>query len=137
MIIANAAERKGAGSQLEAQVRRRAATLRPRGTHRVEHRQRAAHQQQRVRVQRVDLGGKADALNAGINVRDTISNTGALLASRDAKIAPRLQAGRPLGYDLIVLTSGWQVTQLIERIKELEEEVARLKAGASPGTPPR
>jgi spermidine/putrescine transport system substrate-binding protein len=32
-----------------------------------------------------------------------------------AKIAPRLQAGRPLGYDLIVLTSGWQVTQLIER----------------------
>ena len=30
------------------------------------------------------------------------------------KIAPRLKAGRPLGYDLIVLTSGWQVTQLIE-----------------------
>jgi spermidine/putrescine transport system substrate-binding protein len=27
---------------------------------------------------------------------------------------PRLVAGRPLGYDLIVLTSGWQVTQLIE-----------------------
>jgi spermidine/putrescine transport system substrate-binding protein len=30
------------------------------------------------------------------------------------KIAPRLKAGRPLGYDLIVLTSGWQVSQLIE-----------------------
>ena len=30
------------------------------------------------------------------------------------KIAPRLKAGRPLGYDLIVLTSGWQVTQLID-----------------------
>lgn len=30
------------------------------------------------------------------------------------KIAPRLAAGRPLGYDLIVLTSGWQVSQLIE-----------------------
>jgi len=31
------------------------------------------------------------------------------------KIAPRLAARRPLGYDLIVLTNGWQVTQLIER----------------------
>ena len=30
------------------------------------------------------------------------------------KIAPRLKAGKPLGYDLIVLTSGWQVTQLID-----------------------
>jgi spermidine/putrescine transport system substrate-binding protein len=31
------------------------------------------------------------------------------------KIAPRLAARQPLGYDLIVLTNGWQVTQLIER----------------------
>jgi spermidine/putrescine transport system substrate-binding protein len=31
-----------------------------------------------------------------------------------AKIEPRLAAGRPLGYDLIVLTNGWQVTQLID-----------------------
>jgi spermidine/putrescine transport system substrate-binding protein len=30
-----------------------------------------------------------------------------------AKIAPRLQAGQPLGYDLIVLTNGWQTSQLI------------------------
>ena len=30
------------------------------------------------------------------------------------RIAPRLKAGKPLGYDLIVLTSGWQVTQLID-----------------------
>jgi spermidine/putrescine transport system substrate-binding protein len=30
-----------------------------------------------------------------------------------AKIAPRLGAGRPLGYDLIVLTNGWQTSQLI------------------------
>ena len=30
------------------------------------------------------------------------------------KIAPRLQAGRPLGYDLIVLTNGWQLSQLIQ-----------------------
>jgi len=29
------------------------------------------------------------------------------------KIAPRLQAGQPLGYDLIVLTNGWQTSQLI------------------------
>jgi spermidine/putrescine transport system substrate-binding protein len=29
------------------------------------------------------------------------------------KIAPRLKAGRPLGYDLIVLTNGWQLSQLI------------------------
>ncbi len=31
-----------------------------------------------------------------------------------AKIQPRLRAGRPLGYDLMVLTNGWQLTQLIE-----------------------
>ncbi len=31
-----------------------------------------------------------------------------------AKIEPRLQAGQPLGYDLMVLTNGWQLTQLIE-----------------------
>jgi spermidine/putrescine transport system substrate-binding protein len=31
-----------------------------------------------------------------------------------AKIAPLLRAGRPTGYDLIVLTNGWQLTQLIE-----------------------
>jgi spermidine/putrescine transport system substrate-binding protein len=31
------------------------------------------------------------------------------------KIAPRLAARKPLGYDLIVLTNGWQLTQLIER----------------------
>ena len=30
------------------------------------------------------------------------------------KIAPRLGAGRPLGYDLIVLTNGWQLSQLIQ-----------------------
>jgi spermidine/putrescine transport system substrate-binding protein len=30
------------------------------------------------------------------------------------KIAPRLKAGRPLGYDLIVLTNGWQLSQLIQ-----------------------
>ncbi|MGZ4149086.1 MAG: polyamine ABC transporter substrate-binding protein [Actinomycetota bacterium] len=30
------------------------------------------------------------------------------------KIAPRLKAGRPLGYDLVVLTNGWQLSQLIE-----------------------
>ena len=30
-----------------------------------------------------------------------------------ARIAPRLQAGQPLGYDLIVLTNGWQTSQLI------------------------
>ncbi len=30
-----------------------------------------------------------------------------------ARIEPRLAAGKPLGYDLIVLTNGWQVTQLI------------------------
>ncbi|HYX83510.1 MAG TPA: spermidine/putrescine ABC transporter substrate-binding protein [Gaiellales bacterium] len=30
------------------------------------------------------------------------------------RIAPRLKAGRPLGYDLIVLTNGWQLSQLIE-----------------------
>jgi spermidine/putrescine transport system substrate-binding protein len=30
------------------------------------------------------------------------------------KIAPRLKAGRPLGYDLIVMTNGWQLSQLIE-----------------------
>jgi spermidine/putrescine transport system substrate-binding protein len=29
------------------------------------------------------------------------------------KIAPRLQAGQPLGYDLIVLTNGWQTSRLI------------------------
>ena len=29
------------------------------------------------------------------------------------RIAPRLQAGQPLGYDLIVLTNGWQTSQLI------------------------
>jgi spermidine/putrescine transport system substrate-binding protein len=31
-----------------------------------------------------------------------------------AKIEPRLAAGKPLGYDLIVLTNGWQLTQLID-----------------------
>jgi spermidine/putrescine transport system substrate-binding protein len=31
-----------------------------------------------------------------------------------AEIEPRLQAGKPLGYDLMVLTNGWQLTQLIE-----------------------
>jgi spermidine/putrescine transport system substrate-binding protein len=30
------------------------------------------------------------------------------------KIAPRLKGGRPLGYDLIVLTNGWQLSQLIQ-----------------------
>lgn len=30
------------------------------------------------------------------------------------RIAPRLKAGRPLGYDLIVMTNGWQLSQLIE-----------------------
>jgi spermidine/putrescine transport system substrate-binding protein len=31
-----------------------------------------------------------------------------------ARIEPRLAAGKPLGYDLIVLTNGWQLTQLID-----------------------
>ncbi len=31
-----------------------------------------------------------------------------------AKVEPRLQAGTPLGYDLMVLTNGWQLSQLIE-----------------------
>ncbi len=30
------------------------------------------------------------------------------------RIAPLLHAGRPTGYDLIVLTNGWQLTQLID-----------------------
>ena len=30
------------------------------------------------------------------------------------KIAPLLRRGRPIGYDLIVLTNGWQLTQLIQ-----------------------
>ncbi|HEU0194886.1 MAG TPA: hypothetical protein VFQ71_11845, partial [Gaiellales bacterium] len=30
------------------------------------------------------------------------------------RIEPTLRAGRPIGYDLIVLTNGWQLTQLIQ-----------------------
>jgi spermidine/putrescine transport system substrate-binding protein len=42
-----------------------------------------------------------------------------------AKIEPRLRARKPLGYDLMVLTNGWQLTQLIDNgwLIELDHEL--------------
>ena len=52
-----------------------------------------------------------------------------------AKIAPRLQAGKPLGYDLIVLTNGWQLTQLIEQRLARRRSTTRLLPNFA-ATPP-
>lgn len=56
----------------------------------------------------LDLFTKATGIN--VTYKEVIQNN----APFYAQISPVLQAGQPTGYDIIVITNGWQLTQLLE-----------------------
>lgn len=77
----------------------------------------------------LDLFTKQTGIN--VNYKEVIQNN----APFYAQIAPVLQAGQSTGYDIIVITNGWQLTQLLENgwiVPLWTEKLANFQKYASP-----